>query len=129
MKSVMKRIILLFSCLLILQGCYYDKGQQLYPSNANSTTCDTTSVSYSSVIKPILDQYCGVAGCHDAITVANGYDYTKYSGIQLSASHGRLIGSINQASGYLPMPQSATKIPQCDIDKMTAWVNAGYPNN
>jgi hypothetical protein len=27
------------------------------------------------------------------------------------------------------MPKNSTQIPACDIEKITHWVNEGYPNN
>ncbi|MGN6569774.1 MAG: hypothetical protein ACTHJ0_17565 [Flavipsychrobacter sp.] len=128
--------LLLIGCLFLsmawLGSCYNDKADQLYvtPYNGgNSGTCDTTNVTYSGTIAPIFSQNCNVSGCHDAATKAGGYDYSNYNGVVASITSNRLLGAINHASGYFPMPQNTAKLSSCDINKITAWVNKGYQNN
>jgi hypothetical protein len=42
---------------------------------------------------------------------------------------GRLLGAIRHESGFLPMPQNASKLPSCDISKIEQWILDGAPNN
>jgi hypothetical protein len=132
----MKNILLtgcMFLCAALLLGsCYNDKGDQLYVNPYNgggSTTCDTTNVTFAGTIMPIFSQNCNVSGCHDGATKAGGFDYSNYPGVTASITSGRLLGAINHESGYFPMPQNTAKLSSCDINKITAWVNKGYPNN
>ena len=45
--------------LLLLQSCYYDSVEELYP---NPVECDTTNVSYATDVWPIIESNCVV--CH-----------------------------------------------------------------
>lgn len=123
----------LFLSMMWLGSCYNDKADQLYvnPYNGgnNNGACDTTNVTYSGTIVTIFSQNCSVSGCHDGATKAGGYDYSNYTGVIASITSGRLLGAINHESGYFPMPQNTAKLSSCDINKITAWVNKGYPNN
>ena len=127
-----KQVLLPLIAMLILAGCYYDKADELYPEpdpGGGGNTCDTTGVSYASIIKPVIEQYCSVTGCHDNVVRAATYDLTSYSGLKSAADNNRLLGAINHQSGFVSMPQGMTKLSDCDINKITAWVNQGKLNN
>lgn len=120
----MKKVILtLLPCIIVLAGCYYDKEEDLY-----RTTCITTDVRYSNIVKPIIDASCNVAGCHNS-TAAGGYNFTNFPELQRSALNGDLVGSIMHASGYSAMPQGREKLPDCQINQIKMWVDAGALNN
>jgi len=127
MKNILPSMAALL--LLVMAGCYNDKGDQLYVAPL-TTTCDTSSVSYAKDIAPIFTTSCNIAGgCHDAAGKAtSGYDFTSYAGIQTIAS-GLLLNDINWAAGYNAMPKNLSKLSTCNINKITAWVNKGKPNN
>jgi len=62
--------ILLLVAALFAAGCYYDTVEELYPVNTN-LPCDTTAVTYSGTIAPIITGTC--SKCHAASTAnANG---------------------------------------------------------
>lgn len=127
----MKKIFLLALLPIIAVSCYNDKGDKLYPAPA-ANTCDTTSVSFSHDIMPILVASCNIAGgCHDAAGLpTSGYDFSTYAGIQPVATYDILINDINgtPSSRHNAMPKTGT-ISQCDKNKLTAWVNQGSKNN
>lgn len=109
-------------------SCYYDKADQVYPVNS----CDTVGMTYTTNIKPILDQNCALSGCHDAASASSGYDFSIYdgstgsnSGALQAAQNGSLLGTVTHASGYSPMPKGSAQLSTCNIDKLTAWVNQG----
>lgn len=110
--------------LLSLPGCYYDKEELLYPDGQN---CDTTNVSYSTVVAPILQTRC--TGCHGGAFPSAGINLTTHQNVVTYAEVGSLVGSIKHNQGFSPMPKSAPKIPQCEINRISAWVNQGMPNN
>jgi hypothetical protein len=116
--------------LLGMAGCYNDKADQLYITPL-TVTCDTSSVSYTKDIVPIFATTCNISGgCHDAAGKAiSGYDFTGYAGVQPIASTNVLIKDINWAPGHNAMPKNLAKLSICDINKVTAWVNKGAPNN
>ena len=115
--------------IVLLSSCYYDKEDQLYPlSNSGSGgTCDTTNVTYTAAIQPILAQNCALSGCHDAATKSSGYDLSSYDGAKATANSGRMMGSIKQENGFSPMPKGMTKLNDCNISKISAWINKGMP--
>ena len=121
--------------LLILAGCYNDKYNKLYPLPA-STTCDTSTITYSHDIAPIITANCysssaNGGGCHDAAGAAtSGYDYqTSVTVIQGNALNGTLLGDLNWVARHNNMPKNGNKLPDCDINKITRWVNQGALNN
>ena len=128
----MKKIMIVAGALLVLNSCYNDKYDKLYPAPA-VVTCDTTNVTFTHDIMPILTANCNVTGgCHDAAGAAvSGYDFTGYAGIHFQATQNILINDINQtpSAGHNAMPKNLPKMAQCDIDKITRWVNLGALNN
>ena len=41
----------------------------------------------------------------------------------------RLLGSVDHAPGYSPMPKGGAQLSACDRAKLRKWVAAGAPNN
>ena len=128
-----KRIIFFSAAVLttivVFNSCFYDKSQQQYPVG----TCDTVNVSYHTEIMAILDASC--QGCHKGASATSGIDLYDYATIKSLALDGKYTyGSWLSAVSYEggnpnPMPQGANKLPQCDINKIRAWVNMGAPAN
>lgn len=128
----MKKLMIMGGILLLMGSCYNDKYQELYP--APTTTCDTTTVSYAADIAPIITAKCNTAGgCHDAAGAAvSGYDFSEYAGLKAIATKEILLGDINWATtspSYHNMPKDQPKLPQCEINKITRWVNQGAQQN
>ncbi len=121
------------SLLLALSSCYNDKYDKLYPAPATAI-CDTTTISYSSDVKPIINASCAISGgCHNAAgnSTTGNLDFTVLTVLQSQATHDLMINDINgtPSKGHAAMPLSLPKISQCDINKLTRWVNEGAPNN
>lgn len=120
------RILVLLLAAAALGGCYNDNAEDLYPATG---TCNTTDVRYSTIIRPIMQQSCAFAGCHATASLAGGYDLSNYAGVKASLDAGRLLGSINHQSGFSPMPKGSTKLADCQINQIAAWVAAGAQDN
>jgi hypothetical protein len=120
----MKKLIPIF-LTIALSSCYYDKEDQLYPA-PQSNTCDTTGLTYTTHIAPILNQNCATSSCHDAATKSFTHDLSSYDGTKEVANKGVLLTSIRHEGAY-PMPKNMPKLSDCNIAKITAWVNAGMP--
>jgi hypothetical protein len=129
----MKQLMIVAGLLLLLGSCYNDKYDKLYPAPPVVVTCDTAAVSYTKDIVPILNASCNISGgCHDATGAAtSGYDFSTYIVLHFQATHEILINDINgmPTTGHNAMPKNLPKLAQCDINKMTAWVNQGAQNN
>lgn len=89
--------------------------------------CDTANVTYSRTIRDVLSLNC--LGCHSGASAEKGIDLSQYAGVKTHATSGKLIGSIDHASGVVQMPQGLPKLDDCTIRKFKVWVAAGAPNN
>lgn len=89
--------------------------------------CDTTYVTYSNTIAPMMTTYCN--GCHSGANPSGGLDYTTYSSVSDAAADGSLFGSVSHDPNWSAMPKNSAMLPQCKIDQIRIWVNAGAPNN
>lgn len=93
----------------------------------NCSDCDTSRFTYSGRIKPLITSWC--VGCHNTSNPISGYDLSTYSGLALSITNNRLLGTLNHQYGFAPMPKGTQKLGDCDINAITKWVNSGYPDN
>ena len=131
MKNMLPLLIIIIIAFC-MSGCYNDKYDKLYPAKA---TCDTSGViKYSVDIVPIISTNCYSPGngCHDAAGAAtSGFDYTTYDGLKTNIADGSLLTDINWAptKGHNKMPKNGNQLAQCDINKITRWINEGYLNN
>jgi uncharacterized membrane protein len=124
-------IIFSLSVCIGLTGCYYDTEEELYP-DSGSIVCDTVSVSYETDIKPILSTKCSYSGCHTNVNAAAGIPLETYAGVKgfLDTDKALFISSIIWDGNASNMPKGAsTKMSDCNINTIRAWINAGYPNN
>ncbi len=114
---------LFFTLVLILlgftTGCTYRQIDDL------PAPCDTSNVTFSAVVGPIMAQSCALSGCHDAATRSAGYDLSSYMGAKMCAHQGRLLGAIRHEPGYSPMPKGGGKLDSCDIVRIEYWINHG----
>lgn len=89
--------------------------------------CDTTLVSYSTFVAPVLKTNC--VGCHSGAAPSGNISLTSHAAVQSLAFNGRLLGAITWAFGYQPMPKGTNKLSDCKINKIKAWINDGAQNN
>jgi hypothetical protein len=126
-----RKIIFCTAAILIffifLQGCYYHKADQVYPS-----TCDfdSTNVHFSVEITKILDANC--KSCHNGTASISGidlYDYNVISALALDGNftYGTLLSAVMHEGGAPFMPQGGAKLQDCEINKIAAWVHNGAP--
>ena len=89
--------------------------------------CDTTNVSYSNQVLPILQDYC--YGCHRGPGASSGIDFSNYDAFKGWAQSGYLAGDITAAPGSTPMPYGGPPLSACDVNIILAWINQGTANN
>ncbi len=128
--SVMKKyywlIALAVLILLVPASCYYDSEEALYPSL--SSGCDTTAVTFSGKIAPMLANNC--LSCHSNATAAgagNGIRLEIYADVKNRAS--AVAGSIKHTGTYSPMPKNGGKLNTCLINQFDIWIRTGMPEN
>lgn len=114
------RILLICSSLVFMTSCYKDKEDLLY----GTADCQTTSVTYSTDIEPLISGNCAISGCH----VQGG------TGTGLFENYDQTIAKINDGSFrrrvivQKDMPPSAP-LNECQIQKIEKWLQEGAPNN
>ena len=127
----MKKGNFLFLCslaLLSLTACYYDHEETLYGASSNQPCTDTVgTVSYMQKVVPILQSSC--YGCHAGASPSGNQLMGTYAADKAMAQNGKLMGTINHAAGFSPMPKSAAKLNSCKIATIKKWIDAGMPNN
>lgn len=118
-----KVFLILVIGLVSLSSCYYDSEEDLYPSAG----CSTENVSFANDVKPILLNSC--LSCHNNVSLQGNITLESYYDVISYVPNGLLLGSIKHDSGYKAMPQNATKLDDCRISKVEAWITAGALNN
>ena len=109
-------------------SCYYDNEEFLYPKLSSS--CDTIDVTFSSAVKPVLQQYCYT--CHsnsNAAPFGGNIKLEDYADVKISADNGKLYGTVAHLPGYSPMPKGGSILDDCDISMIKSWINSGAPDN
>ncbi len=121
------KYILFFTAMLLMftmNSCYYDNMEDLYPETGN---CDTTIVTFSAEIWPILESNC--YGCHSGSAPSGNISIENYNDVTILVENGKLMGTIRHETGFSPMPKASNKLSDCNVTKIETWVNAGYPEN
>jgi len=108
---------------LLLNGCYYDNEEELYPSNF----CDTLNVTYANTVRPIIQARCATPGCHVAGGDGTG-DFIVFGEFAEQVANGRVLRSITRDPAGIPMPPSAA-LPPCELRQIQLWIEAGANNN
>ncbi|MEO1448050.1 MAG: cytochrome c [Bacteroidota bacterium] len=120
-------LLTLVGFTLLLSSCYYDNEEDLYPVVGTDPVCDTTDVSYAATVLPILEENC--IGCHSGANPSGNVGLDSYDKVVASANSGNLYGSIAHLDGFSKMPKGGDKIPDCDIEQIKSWIDAGTANN
>lgn len=98
---------------------------------SSADSCDVNAVKYYAQIQPILDGNCGMQGCHNASTKAEGVNLTSYEttiatgGVKAGiASESELYKSLARSDDER-MPQGLPALSESDIDLIKTWINQG----
>lgn len=106
------------------QGCYYDVAEELYPVAGD---CDTSNVTYAGTIVPILESNCYI--CHGAGISLGSVTLEGYDNLVTYVNNGQFSGAINHEPGFVPMPQNAEQLSDCNLAMIDKWISDGAPNN
>jgi len=96
-------------------------------NNFCDSGCDTTNVTFSGNVFPIVETYC--LSCHNGNSPGGGIYLRNYSDLVAVANNGKLMGSIRHDQGYSPMPKNGNKLSDCQIATFNIWIKNGTPNN
>jgi hypothetical protein len=111
--------------IIFFTGCRYNSEEELF---GITPPCDTTNVTYSTTITGIINSN-GCLACHVGPAPSGNFTLSTYTDVKAKVDDGRLWGAINHFPGFSPMPQGGSKLTQCEIDRINAWISAGAPNN
>ena len=103
---------------ILINSCYYDNEEVLYPSFG----CDTTNITYSSRISSILDYYC--ISCHSGPLPQGSISLASYS--EVVGLEARITAAIKHTGPY-PMPLNGGMLNDCTLKQWDIWVNSGMP--
>ena len=122
---------LAFSSLLLLlliaglSSCYYDVESELYPPGG--TSCDSLANNYTLDVVPVLSRHC--LSCHQPQAAQGGISLSPYTSLITHVNSGLLMCTVRHTAGCSAMPLGGGKIPECDIQILQNWIDAGAPNN
>lgn len=125
---MIKKVLLIILAFYALYNtsCTNKKEVEAYPN----FICDTTNARFSVEVKDVFTRNC--YNCHSAAnanSLGGGTNLENYGTVRAFARSGILLGNITFAPGANPMPKGGSKISNCDIDKIRAWINRGSLNN
>lgn len=106
---------------------WLQQGAQDLNCDSYAGGCDTTNVTYSGRIQPLIATKC--QGCHSGANPQGGLNFTAWSVLNTVALDGRLMGAVQHQNNYTAMPPSGAMLPQCEIDMLADWVQQGAPQN
>ena len=108
------------------------KSGQAWPIAANGLLLDLSRLV--CVLHPcactLRSLRAGIPSTDTDLTIALGLEYTLRAPPGKSfaaAGFNKIVGAINHTTGFSAMPQGGDKLEQCDIDFLTAWIDAGAP--
>jgi hypothetical protein len=116
-------VILVLVVFTLLASCKYNSEEDLYGAG-----CNTSNVNYSFTITGLLSKYQCV-NCHSGGSPSGNIKLASYTDVKARVTDGKLWGSINHLPNFKAMPQTGSKMSECDISKFKAWIDNGAPNN
>ena len=99
-------------------------------STEEPNECETEGLTYDNFAQNFLINNCSTLdGCHVSANkdVPGVGSYETYEDTKTIVDEGRIIGAINHMDGFSNMPKGESKLSDCDIDRLTAWINDGAP--
>jgi hypothetical protein len=134
MKRV-KNILLVFTLLLTIVSCQHKIGDDLDGVEVD-VLCDPNTVYFVNDIQPILASNCAYAGCHDAVTKKDGYDFSSYTSLMSSdvvksgkPDDSELYEVLFESGDDLMPPPPKTALSSDQKEKIRNWILQGAKNN
>lgn len=134
MSKQVTGIFFLLSFLgLVIHACKHDPTEIIttgpvpqIPVTPNDSVC------FNSQILPLFVSNCTMSACHDAITHADGYNFTTYNGIKsgviaFQPDKGNIIKSITDTDPKDRMPP-AGPLSAAQIQLIKKWISEGATN-
>lgn len=94
-----------------------------------ASVCDTMTVSYLTMIKPIVDTKCAISSCHVSGSNGNGFDFSTYSGLKAEVLNNNLQGRVVEGNPTYMPPSPSPPLSQEEKQKFDCWIKAGGLQN
>ncbi|MBM2816203.1 MAG: hypothetical protein HW421_2965 [Ignavibacteria bacterium] len=118
MKEMKLFLLFIFAIsALSLSSCYYDNEEYLYSESTKK--CDTTDVSYSKTIAPIISSYC--LSCHGATYKADGKNIPLSTYNDVVGIIDKVVGAVQHNPDYSSMPKNSSKLNACRVKAFEIW--------
>ena len=98
------------------------------------SACNTDNITYTNTVKAIFEREgCANTGCHPASLSAQNFSLANYQDVKNFNRIDKMIGALRWQPGFKEMPRDSTtqlgraQLPECDIDKIEAWIADGRP--
>jgi uncharacterized membrane protein len=101
---------------------WIEQGAQNNSCLDNLGECDTTNMTYTADIAPIISSNC--IGCHSGASPSGGILLSNYAQVAAQASNGTLQAVVSHSAGVAAMPPG-NRISDCNVSKIKAWANQG----
>jgi hypothetical protein len=95
-------------------------------NNKCSNKCDTTNVTFSVNVWPIIDATC--RGCHSGSGASGGVKITNYNQVKTIVDNGFLENVLSRKGPRKPMPPGGP-LEKCATDQIRIWIAEGAKNN
>lgn len=122
------RFLLIFglaSTFLLSGGIF--SCQNLNEEELFGLSCDTSEVSYSEDIAPIIQGNC--LHCHYKDSPIVDFSLEGHANVLVRVNTGQLKQAVNHEPGAREMPDDGPKLPECELSLINIWIRNGAPNN
>lgn len=122
----MKKIT--YCCIIIILvsfyqfGCKKNNKETMYPA---TITCDTSAVTWTKDIQPIVNNSCALSGCHNSQSASGGHVLDSYNGVKEIVNNNLFLAVVESGE----MPKDGKKLDDCSISKIRIWISNGALEN
>ena len=123
MKQLKIFILNVFILFLLFSSCTYNNEVDYFKVSTNQ--CDTINMSFQTNVYPVINTNC--VNCHGNSGASGHINLEGYSNVKTNLTV--MMKAIKHQTGVPPMPLNAAKLSDCDINKISAWIDQGLKNN
>lgn len=127
--------LLVISTVIVfsIYSCKHDPEEVIATGNTPQVpTNPNDSICFNTQILPLFVSNCTMSACHDAVSHADGYNFTNYNGIMagivpFQPGSGKIIKSITDTDPADRMPP-AGPLSAAQIQLIQKWITEGATN-
>lgn len=108
---------------MLLLKTWIEQGALNNTCNESYSGCDTTKITYTNFIQPLVTTYC--KGCHIQKSWGGNIILNTFEDVKTVAKTGQLYGCLAQKTGFSAMPKFQKPLSECTINKIQVWIKSG----